>query len=75
MRRFGGGVDPVAPGTGCIKGVWGASWATAVHFGENVIKQKLQGAPYLVGGHLFGPQIQIQKDLGGYSQNFLNCFL
>ena len=34
-----------------------------MHFGENLIKQKLQGAPNLVGeGHFFGPQIP--KDLG-----------
>ena len=51
LGRFGGGVfNPVA---------------SAMHFGENFIKQKLQGTPYLVGtGHLFGPQMQIWKDLG-----------
>ena len=39
--------------------------AQTVHFCENFIKQKLQGAPDLVGaGHLFGPQIRIRKDLG-----------
>ena len=43
---------------------WG-SGASGVHFGENFIKQKLQGTPNLVGvGHLIGPQIQIWKDLG-----------
>ena len=48
----------VPPGTGCVKGVRGASGASTVRFGENFIKQKLQGAPDLVGaGHLFGPQI------------------
>ena len=36
--------------------------------GENFKKQKLQGTPNLVGvGHLFGPQIQIWKDLGPMS--------
>ena len=45
-----GGFDPVPhpPGTGCIKGVWGASGASTVRFGENFIKQKLQGTPDLV---------------------------
>ena len=53
-------------GTGCIKGVQGASGASTMHFGENFIKQKLQGTPDLVGaGHLFGPQIW--KDLGPMS--------
>ena len=54
--------DPIPPplGTGCVKGVLGASGASTVHFGKNFIIQKLQGAPNLVGvGHLFGPQIQI----------------
>ena len=55
-------------GTGCVKGVRGASGASTVRFGENFIKQKLQGTPYLVGaGHLFGPQIRIRKDLGPLS--------
>ena len=40
---------PPPPGTGCIKGVWGASGVSTVHFGENFIKQKLQGTPDLVG--------------------------
>ena len=53
------------PGTGCVKGVWGAS---AVHVGENFIKQKLPGTPNLVGaGHLPGCEIQIWKDLGPMS--------
>ena len=65
-----GGFDPVPhpPGTGCLKGVWGASGASTMHFGENFIKQKLQGTPNFVGaGHLFGSQIWIQKDLGPLS--------
>ena len=48
--------------------VQGARWvsgASAMHFGEIFIKQKLLGTPNLVGvGHLRGPQIQIWKDLG-----------
>ena len=32
---------PPPPGTGCVKGVWGAS---AMSFGKNFIKQKLKGA-------------------------------
>ena len=28
---------PPPPGTGCVKGVWGASGASTVHFGENVL--------------------------------------
>ena len=73
VRRFLGGFNTVPPptpppGTGCIKGVQGVSGASAVHFGKNFIKQKLQGAPDLVGvGHLFGPQIRIWKDLGPMS--------
>ena len=56
---------PHPQGTGCIMGVWGASGASTLHFGENFIKQKLQGTPDSVGvGHLFGPQIWIWKDLG-----------
>ena len=50
-------------GTGCIKGVWGASGASTMHFCKNFIKQKLLGTPDLVrAGHLFGAQIQM--DLG-----------
>ena len=46
----------------------GTSGASTVRFGKNFLKQKLQGAPDLVGaGYLFGPQIR--KDLGPYSQN------
>ena len=54
-----GGVStryPHPPGTGCVKGVRGASGASTVCFGKNFIKQKLQGTPNLVGvGHLRGP--------------------
>ena len=57
---------PTPLGTGCIKGMRGASGASTMCFGENFIKQKLQGAPDLVGaGCLFGPQIR--KDLGPMS--------
>ena len=39
-----------------------------MHFGENFIKQKLQGTPDLVrAGQLFVPQIRIRKDLGPMS--------
>ena len=59
---------PTPLGTGCIKGMRGASGASTMCFGENFIKQKLQGTPDLVGaGHLFGPQIWIWKDLGPLS--------
>ena len=45
-------------------GRWG-SGASAVHFGENFIKQKLMDTPKLVGvGHLIVPQIWIWNDLG-----------
>ena len=61
MGRFlGGGFQsstPHPPGTECVKRVWGVSGATAVHFGKNFIKQKLQGTPDLVGvGHFLGPK-------------------
>ena len=41
--RFLGDFKPVPPppGYGVHKGVWGASGASTVHFGENFIKQKL----------------------------------
>ena len=61
---WGGGGRP------CTPTPWGAckrgsGWLS---FGKNIMKQKLQGAPDLVGaGHLFGPQIQIWKDLGPMS--------
>ena len=55
---------PHPPHTGCIKGVRGASGASTVHFGENFIKQKLQGTPDLVRvGHLFGSQIRISFEI------------
>ena len=40
---WGGGStgNPHLLGTGCIKGVLGASGASAVHFGKNLIEQKL----------------------------------
>ena len=70
-KVLGGGVDPVPPiprGTGCVKGVRGVSGASTMCFGKNFIKQKLQGIPNFVGvDHLFGPQIQIWKDLGPMS--------
>ena len=67
--RFLGVFQPsTPPGMECLKEVQGVSGATAVHFGKNFIKQKLQGTPDLVGaGHLFGPQIWIRKDLGPLS--------
>ena len=59
---------PPPPGTGHVKGVWGASGGSIMHFGKNFIKQKLPGAPNLVGAvHLFGPQIWTRKDLGPMS--------
>ena len=71
-RFLGGGELTRYPhlhgGMGCNNGVQGASGASIVCFGENFIKQKLLGAPDLVGaGHLFGPQIWIWKDLGPMS--------
>ena len=55
----GGGFDMVLhhpPGMGCVKGVWGAAGASTVHFGANLIKQKLQGTPDLKGRVTFsGP--------------------
>ena len=66
VDKFG----PVPPplGTGCLKGVQGASGASTMHFGKNFMKQKLLGTPVLQEtGHLFGPQICIRKDLGPMS--------
>ena len=48
-----GGVStryPHPPGTGCVKGVWGASGASTMRVGENFKKQKLQGTLDLVEG-------------------------
>ena len=59
---------PTPLGTGCIKGVWGASVASTMRFVKNFIKQKFQGTPDLEGaGYLFGPRIWIWKDLGPMS--------
>ena len=56
------------PGTGCVKGVQGASGAATLCFGENLIKQKLQGAPNFVGvGQLSGPQIRKDPWSHGHS--------
>ena len=54
-----GGFDPVPPppGYGVRKGGTGCSGASTVRFGENFIKQKLQGTPDLVGRVTFlGPK-------------------
>ena len=52
-RLLGGGVNQVPPPTR----VRGASGVSTVRFGENFIKQKLQGTPDLVGaGHFLGPK-------------------
>ena len=49
---------------GAQKGARWDSGASEVHFGGNFIEQKLLGTPKLVQvGHLFGPQIQIWKDM------------
>ena len=64
--RFLGGLTqyPTPLGTGCVKGIQDVTGASAVHFGKNFIKQKLQYTPDLVGeGYLFGPQILSYKDL------------
>lgn len=50
------GVSPNPTGTGCNKGVRVTSAASAMRFVKNLIKQKFQGTPDLVG-HLLGPQI------------------
>ena len=40
-----------------VKGAQCGSGSSAVHFGKNFIKQKLQGTPNLVGvGHLLDPK-------------------
>ena len=68
--RFWGVTNPYPhpPVTECVKGVQDASGASAMHFGKNFIKQKLQGPPDVMGAsHLFRPQIHIWKDLGPMS--------
>ena len=63
---------PQPCGYGAQKGVQSASGSSGMHFGENFIKQKLQGVPKLVGAsHLLGPQIQIRRDPGPMS--FWSC--
>ncbi len=63
-------------GSGALNRVWGASKASTVRLGKNFIKQKLQGRSVLVGvDHIFGPIIQIWKDLGpmcfwGHGESF-----
>ena len=56
----------LTPGVqGPQKGAQWSFWASGVHFGENFIKQKLQGTPNVVGvDQPIGPQIHIWKDLG-----------
>ena len=52
--------DPIPPsGTGCVKGVLGASGASTKYFGKNFIKQKLQGAPDLVA-HFWTPNLDLE---------------
>ena len=43
---------PQPPGMGCIKGVWGVSGASAMCFGENFIKPKLQNFLWFGTFHL-----------------------
>ena len=51
----GFGQVPPPPGYGVRKGGAGASGASTVRFGENFMKQKLQGTPDLVGADPEGP--------------------
>ena len=56
--RGGGGFHPILPTTQVqvLKGGPGCLWSLSHAFWQNFIKQKLQGAPDLVGvSHLFGP--------------------
>ena len=56
---WGGFFDPVPPppsGTGCVKGILGASGASTVRFGKNFKKQKLQGTSDLGGVTFLGPK-------------------
>ena len=65
-----GGFDPVPPSPryGVRKGGAGCHWSLNRAFWRKLIKQKLQGAPNLVGAsHQLGPQIRILKDLGPLS--------
>jgi hypothetical protein len=67
-ERFLAWIQPHTPTfkvRGAGNGVWQASAASTVQFGENFITQKLWGAPVLVGAdHIFGSLIWIWKDLG-----------
>ena len=57
MGRFLGVSTQYPPPPGCVQGVQGVSGASAMHFGKNFIKQKLQVAPNLVvmGHHFCAP--------------------
>lgn len=47
------------------KGFWGASGGSPLHFGQNILKQKLHKTLNLMGPYfIFGPQTWIQKYLG-----------
>ena len=60
------GFDPEPQPPRVHKGGTGCLWSLSHSFWQKLYKQKLQGAPDLVGtGHLFGPQIR--KDLGPMS--------
>ena len=59
---------------GALNRVWRASTAATVRLGKKIIKQKLWGRSVLVGAdHIFGPEIQIRKDLGPmcFQANFI----
>ncbi len=57
-------VNPWVQG-GDLTRVWRASSTSTIGFGENFLKQNLQGAPVLGGAHhIFRTVIQIRKDLG-----------
>ena len=68
-RFLGGGSTCYPPpGYGVHKGGPECLWSLNRAFWQKLYKTKLQGTPDLVGaGHLFGPQIQILKDLGPMS--------
>ena len=62
--------DPVPPppGHGLCKGNLWCLWSLNHEFWQKLINQKLLSTPDLEGvGHLFRPQIRIQKDLGPMS--------